>query len=33
MTLAVTWLHFFRSGPLERILRTASNTAGKLAAA
>ena len=30
MTLAVTWLHYFGSGPLERILRTASNTASKL---
>ena len=30
MTLAVTWLRYFRSGPLERILRTASNTVSKL---
>ena len=30
MTLAVTWLHYFGNGPLERILRTASNTASKL---
>ena len=30
MTLAVTWLHYFGSGPLERILRTASNAASKL---
>lgn len=30
LTLAVTWLHYFGSGPLERILRTASNTASKL---
>ena len=33
MAIAVTWLHFFRSGPLERILRSASDTASKLAAA
>jgi len=33
MALALTWLHFFRSGPLERILRSASNTASKLASA
>ena len=30
MTLAVTWLHYFGSGPLERILRTTSNAASKL---
>ena len=33
MAFAVTWLQFFRSGPLERILRSASNTASKLATA
>ena len=33
MALAVTWLHFFRRGPLEQILRSVSNTASKPAAA
>ena len=33
LALAVTWLHFFRSGPLERTLRSASNTVSKLVGA